>query len=71
VGIHQFSINPQHVSPEFPDGYRPGGDAPPDASAWDRSVAAFRSDPKAMVHLVAEPATDLFTPIAQGQGQTI
>ena len=69
--ILQFSVDPDHVSPEFPDGYWPAGDAPPSAAAWDRSVAAFRSDLKAMRDLVADPATDLFAPIRQPEGQTI
>ncbi len=69
--ILKFSIDPAHVSPEFPAGYWPAGDAPPDAAAWDRSVAAFQADLKAMTDLVANPATDLFAPIAHGQGQTI
>jgi hypothetical protein len=69
--ILEFSRNPRHVSPSFPEGYWPKGDAPPDAAAWDRSVAAFRSDLRAMQDLVANPATDLFAPIPHGQGQTI
>ncbi|MGD0043160.1 MAG: DinB family protein [Isosphaeraceae bacterium] len=69
--ILRFSIDPDHVSPEFPSGYWPEGDAPPDAAAWDRAVAAFRADLKAMMDLVSEPATDLFAPITHGQGQTI
>ena len=60
-----------HVSPEFPDGYWPEGDAPPDPSAWDRAVEGFRADLKAMIDLVLDPETDLFAPIAHGQGQTI
>ena len=69
--ILEFSRNPRHVSPEFPEGYWPQGDAPPDAAAWDRSVAAFRADLRAMGDLVADPATDLFAPIPHGDGQTI
>src|SRR5262245_50164227 len=69
--ILEFSRNPRHVSPAFPEGYWPTGDAPPDETAWDRSVEAFRSDLKAMQDLVADPATDLFAPIPQGDGQTI
>ena len=69
--ILEFSRNPRHVSPPFPDGYWPDGDAPPDAAAWDRSVAAFRADLQAMQNLVADPATDLFAPIPHGDGQTI
>ncbi len=69
--ILRFSIDAQHVSPEYPAGYWPDGNAPPDALAWDRSVAAFRADLQAMKDLVADPKTDLFAPIPHGQGQTI
>jgi hypothetical protein len=69
--ILKFSIDPDHVSPEFPDGYWPEGDAPPDTSAWDRSVEGFRADMKAMIDLVLDPDVDLFAPIPHGQGQTI
>jgi hypothetical protein len=69
--ILEFSHNPRHVSPSFHEGYWPAGDAPPDAGAWDRSVAAFRADLKAMQDLVADPATDLFAPIPHGEGQTV
>lgn len=69
--ILQFSIDPNHISPEFPKGYWPTGDAPPDSKAWDNAVAAFQHDLKAMMNLVANPTTDLFVPIPHGQGQTI
>jgi hypothetical protein len=69
--ILEFSRNPMHVSPEFDAGYWPQNDAPPDPGAWDRSIAAFRADLRAMQDLVADPATDLFAPIPHGQGQTI
>ena len=69
--ILEFSRNPKHVSPDFPAGYWPEGDAPPDDAAWDRSVAAFRADLKAMQDLVADRQTDLFARIPHGEGQTI
>jgi hypothetical protein len=69
--ILEFSRNPRHVSPKFPDGYWPAGDAPPDATAWDRSVQAFKTDLEAMCALVANPDTDLFGRIPHGDGQTI
>jgi hypothetical protein len=69
--IFRFSIDPAHVSPEFPDGYWPEGDAPPTPDAWDRSVASFRADLKAMMDLVADPSVDLFTSLPHGQGQTV
>jgi hypothetical protein len=69
--ILEFSRNSDHVSPEFPGGYWPDGDAPPSEDAWDRSVAAFRADLAAMQDLVANPRTDLFAAISGGQGQTL
>jgi hypothetical protein len=69
--ILEFSRNPNLQSPEFPKGYWPDGDAPPDPAAWDRTLAAFRADLRAMIDLISDPTTDLFAPIPHGQGQTI
>ena len=69
--ILEFSRNAQHVSPNFPEDYWPKTDAPPSAAAWEKSVAAFRKDLRAMQDLVADPSTDLFVPIPHGTGQTI
>ena len=68
--ILEFTRNPRHVSPPWPEGYWPAGDAAPNAEAWDRSVTAFRADLQAMQDLVAHPATDLFAPLPHGEGQT-
>jgi hypothetical protein len=69
--ILEFSRNPKHVSPEFPEGYWPKGDAPPNSKAWDVSIKAFRKDLKAMEDLVNDSKTDLFARIPHGEGQTI
>jgi hypothetical protein len=69
--ILEFSRNPKHVSPPWPDGYWPPGDAPPDDGAWEGAVDAFRKDLAAMCALVADPATDLFARIPHGDGQTV
>jgi uncharacterized damage-inducible protein DinB len=69
--ILEFSRNPRHVSPKFPEGYWPEKDAPPTETAWDQSVVAFRADLQEMQNLVANPATDLMAAIPHGEGQTI
>jgi DinB superfamily len=69
--ILEFARNPAHVSPHFPEGYWPEGDAPPDDGAWDRSVASFRADLRAMQDLITDPRTNLFAPIPHGEGQTL
>jgi hypothetical protein len=69
--IVEFCVNPAHESPEWPAGYWPTGDAPPDDGAWDRAVAAYRADAGRMEALVADLRTDLFGPLPHGDGQTI
>jgi hypothetical protein len=69
--ILQFSINPRHVSPDFPEGYWPSETAPPSRERWDQCLTAFRADLKATMRLVADPKTNLLTPLPHGQGQTI
>jgi DinB superfamily len=69
--ILEFSRNPKHQSPEFPVGYWPPTPAPPDAAAWDRSLASFRKDLAAMCDLVAHESNDLYAKIPHGDGQTL
>ncbi len=61
--ILEFSRNPRHVSPAFPEGCWPTTEAPPDDAAWGKSIAAFRSDLRAMQRLVASSQRDLLTRI--------
>ncbi|MEA2462992.1 MAG: hypothetical protein QOJ98_739 [Acidobacteriota bacterium] len=69
--ILEFSRDAAHASPEFPSGYWPATQAPPDATAWDESVAAYRADLRALAALAADPSVDLFARIPHGNGQTI
>ena len=69
--ILEFSRDPQHASPKWPEGYWPEKPAPPNATAWSRSVRAFREGLEEMCALIESPETDLFMPIPHGTGQTI
>ena len=69
--IVEFTKSAKHVSPEWPAGYWPAGDAPPAPDAWDASVAQIRRDLRAMGRIVADPKTDLFARIPHGTGQTV
>ena len=69
--ILEFSRNAKHVSPEFPSGYWPSAQAPPDEKSWDKSTDAFRNDLKAMAEVITNESTDLFAPIPHGEGKTI
>ncbi len=69
--IVEFSRDPKHVSPGFPEGYWPKTPVPPDEAAWDKSVKAFQSDLQELIKLVKNPKTDLYAKIPHGDGQTI
>src|SRR5438445_5272019 len=69
--ILEFSRNPKHVSPGFPEGYWPKTPVPPDESAWEKSVQAFQHDLQEMIKLVKNPRTDLYAKLPHGDGQTI
>ena len=69
--ILEFSRNPSHVSPKFPEGYWPAADVLADAEAWNKTVQAFRSDLLQLENLVDDPSIDLFAQIPHGDGQTI
>ena len=69
--ILEFSRDAKHQSPSWPEGYWPKSDAPPGAEDWEKSVAAFRADAKAMEKLVSNAKTELHAKIPHGDGQTI
>lgn len=69
--IVEFTKSAEHDSPDWPAGYWPNEDSPPDDAAWDKSVAQVRRDRRAMERIVADPKTDLFARIPHGTGQTV
>ena len=70
--ILRYSIDADHVSPEWPQGCWPADNAPPNSEAWDASIDQFRQDLETMKNLITCPETDLFAPIPHGQtGHTI
>ena len=69
--ILDFSLNKDYVALKWPDDYWPPTPKPPTASAWSKSVRAFRADLEAMCTLVNNPKVDLLARIPHGDGQTI
>ena len=69
--ILEFSRTAKHVSPAWPAGYWPRTEKPPNQEAWEKSIASFKRNLKAMEKLVADPKTDLYQKIPHGTGQNI
>jgi hypothetical protein len=69
--ILEFSRNPKHVSPKWPEGYWPESAAPPSEPAWKASIDACRKELQAMQRLVSDPKTDLFAKLPWGDSETV
>jgi hypothetical protein len=69
--ILEFSRNAKHVSPSWPEGYWPRTEKPPSDAAWKKSITSIKKDLSAMLKLVENPTTDLYTNIPHGTGQNI
>jgi hypothetical protein len=69
--ILEFSRNPDHQSPKWPEGYWPKSERPPDEEAWDQSIEGFRKDLNEFIRLVSDSKRDLFTPFEWGDGQNL
>ena len=68
--ILDFSRNAKYREMKWPDDYWPASPEPPDEAAWDRSVAAFRRDRRAVQKLATDPKVKLEKRIPHGNGQT-
>ncbi|HEV8631697.1 MAG TPA: DinB family protein [Thermoanaerobaculia bacterium] len=69
--IVEFSRHADHVSPQWPEGYWPAAEAPPDDAAWERSLQGVRDDLQRFLALLTDPVSDLFAAFPWGKGQTL
>jgi DinB family protein len=69
--ILEFSVGRVYTAKKWPDDYWPKSPAPRSVAAWNRSIASYRRDLKAIARLARDPTIDLLAPIAHGEGQTI
>ncbi len=67
--IVEYALNPNHKSPNFPDGYWPKSPEPPDGRAWDKSINSFRADRKKLVKALKTP--NIFAPIRHANNQSL
>ena len=70
--ILEFTRNPQHDSPKWPEGYWPVSEAAPSDSVWKESIAQFRRDLEQMKKLLTDADEQkLHARIPHGTGQTL
>jgi hypothetical protein len=66
--ILDFCVNPRYVhSMKWPDDYWPTNPAPPNATAWNASIATFKADRETLKDLVRDTRVDLFARVPTGK----
>jgi len=68
--ILEFSRDPSHQSPDWPDGYWPPEPVKSEQQ-WQETLEKYYNDLESFKQLVADTNQDLFTPFAHGSGQTL
>ena len=67
--ILDFCVNPKYVhSMKWPEDYWPEAPEPPNATAWDHSLASFRREREKFKSLARE-TKDLYAPVPTGKPQ--
>ena len=57
--ILEFTRDPDHVSPRWPEGYWPPPDEQADEVKWEKTIGDFRADLRALQDMVEDSGTDL------------
>jgi hypothetical protein len=70
--ILEYIRNPDYQERDWPREYWPEHDATTDAAGWQKTIDQFLADRAALVAIVQDPQTDLYSPIPHGyNGHTI
>jgi hypothetical protein len=69
--ILDYIRNREYLAPNWPEEYWPARDATATVAQFRQTLAAFRSDNKALHEIISDPATDLLATIPDTPGHTI
>lgn len=69
--ILEFSRNPKHISPEWPEGYWPKEKAPQSQGAWQKCVEKIKAERNSFIKLIENAGDSLFKPFEHGTGQSL
>jgi hypothetical protein len=69
--ILEFIRNPDHVTPDWPDGFWPPKTKKADKKEWKKTISSYKKDLKSIEQFVQDSETDLFAPIPHAKKYTI
>ncbi len=61
--ILDYIADDNYKWPNFPDDFWPAKSTKTDLAGWQRTIDAFYADRQALVDIINDPNTDLFTPL--------
>ncbi|MEZ4522737.1 MAG: DinB family protein [Thermomicrobiales bacterium] len=68
--ILEFTRDPDHVSPEHPEGYWPDRDAETDAEGWQETIDRFHADLADVIEITRDLTLNLDAEIPHAAGYT-
>jgi hypothetical protein len=69
--ILEFSRNPGHKSPNWPEGYWPKEIVPASVAEWESSIDRIQKDREAFINLLKNAGDGLDKPFEHGSGQSL
>jgi len=69
--IVEYCLDPQHQSPQWPEGYWPKPDQKGDAQSWNATLAQVKKDRQRLLEVLKQDSSDLLAPLPNGSGHTL
>lgn len=67
----EYIKDPEHVSPDWPRGYWPEGNAKTDRGGWRGTIDRYLADRREFVDLISDPKTNLLAPVKHMSNRSI
>ena len=69
--ILEFSQDPKHISPKWPEGYWPAETEPTSEKEWKECLQQIKSDRKEFISLLKHAGNQIYKPFEHGSGQSL
>ena len=69
--ILEFSRDPKHISPKWPEGYWPAETKPNSEKEWKECLQQIKSDRKEFVSLLKHAGNQIYKTFEHGSGQSL
>jgi hypothetical protein len=69
--ILEFIRNPDHISPDWPEGYWPPANESADKEKWEKTVQAIFDDLMTLDSMIDDPKVDIFAPLPHASKYSI